>query len=222
MDREEPNWAAIGKLVKSLRRQRRVTYRELATEAGLGRGTVLRIEAGFPSRRDTLRKLEKALNLSSGVLTHSKPLVSGPYYLQDMGHDFIHVRQNPKHAKSLPAYTQEMLQNPEERRRIGGLGFISCFQWESDLGLLGAKMRSTLMELHDETTPGQHDGEELVFGVRGTSVVRLGEEELIVHEHQSASFWPSQPHRYAPDPSSAPSLLLSVRIDSKPNKRPSR
>lgn len=213
MPETKPDWHSVGQLVKSIRIQRRITYRDLALQAGIGRGTVLRIEAGHPSRKETLKRIEMALNLSPGVLTHSQPLVAGPFYIQELSHEFIHIRQNPKHLKPLPAYTQEMLQDAGERRRIGKLGFVSCFQWEADLGLAGATMRATLMELHDEMAPSQHDGEELVFGVRGTSVVRLEGEEIVIHEFESASFWPSRPHRYAPHLSSAPSLLLSVRID---------
>lgn len=207
------DWKSVGQLLRAIRRQRRISYRELASRAGVARGTVLRIEAGLPSLASTITKLEKALNLTQGVLTHSAPIQPGDFFIQDKTHEFIHLRPNPKYTKRLPEYSQKMLRDPRERLRIGKLGFISAFQWESDLGLENSLMRPTLIELYDATTPNEHEGEEMVFGVRGTSLVKLGQHTLVIHENQSATFWPKNPHSYAPDPGSVPSLLLSVRID---------
>jgi transcriptional regulator with XRE-family HTH domain len=131
----EVDWTAVGELVRGIRRQQRLPYRELAQRAGISRGTLLRIEAGNPVRDSTLRKLEKALNISTGVLTHSAPWAIGPFFVQSLESEFIFVRPNPKYGRRVRDYTQEMLADPDERLRIGRLGIVSCFQWETDLGL---------------------------------------------------------------------------------------
>jgi transcriptional regulator with XRE-family HTH domain len=212
----EIDWSSVGILVKALRNQRKIPYRELALRAGLNPGTLVRIEAGKPTRPSTIGKLEQALNLSPGLLTRSAPLMAGPFFLQEPSHELIIIRPNPNYEKTIPNYSQKSLRDPLERRRIGKLGIVSAFQWEPDLGLQGALMRATLIEIYSETLTSNHEGEELVFGVRGTSVIKIAGEELVIHENQTASFWPKEKHSYAPgNPmGGSPSLLLSVRIDS--------
>lgn len=177
---------------------------------------MIRIEAGKPTRLATIQKLEQALNLSPGLLTKSAPLTLGPFFLQEPSKELIVIRPNPKYLKHVPTYSQSSLRKPAERQRIGKLGIVSAFQWEPDLGLKGALMRATLLELYHETIPSNHEGEELVFGVRGTSIIRIAGEDLVIHENQTASFWPRETHSYAPGglPNVGPSLLLTVRIDS--------
>jgi transcriptional regulator with XRE-family HTH domain len=212
---ENVDWKSVGVLIKSLRTQRKLPHRELAARAAIDPGTLLRIEAGKPSRLSTIQKIEEAMNLSPGLLTHSSPLALGPFFLQEPSRELIMIRPNPNYKKAIPDYSQEMLQNPAERRRIGKLGIVSGFQWEPEIGLKGATMRGTLMEIYDETIASNHQGEEFVFGVQGSTVIKIANQEIIVHPNQIASFWPFELHSYAPHPSTTPpSLLLSVRIDT--------
>src|SRR5437879_2816886 len=98
----EMDWKSIGVLIKSLRTQRKIPYRELAKRAGINPGTLVRIEAGMPSRPSTIQKIEEAFNLSPGVFTHSSSLAVGPYFLQEPSREFIVMRPNPNYKKPLP------------------------------------------------------------------------------------------------------------------------
>jgi hypothetical protein len=80
-------------------------------------------------------------------------------------------------------------------------------------------MRAILMELHAEMAQNQHEGEELVFGVRGSSLIRVGSQTLVIQERQIATFDPTYLHTYAPAPDTTPSLLLSVYINRPVRRR---
>jgi transcriptional regulator with XRE-family HTH domain len=203
----------IGDIVRAIRKQRRLRTRETAKKAGVNHGTLLRVESGRPARAETLRKIERALDITEGSLTYCALEPPGAFFLQDLGTDYVFVRPNPSCTKKIPIWSQRHLRSPNERQRIGLLGFVSAFQYRiCDIGLMGSAMASSLLELYAETAPSQHSGEELVFGLQGISVIKIGGEELTVHPGQTAKFWPTHPHTYAPSTSCKSSVLLSVRI----------
>jgi transcriptional regulator with XRE-family HTH domain len=205
--------ATIGDVVRAIRKQRRLRTRETAKMAGVSHGTLLRVESGRPTRPETLRRIERALDITEGSLTYCAPEPSGPFFLQDLEADYVFVRPNPLCPKKIPTWSQRQLRNPNERQRIGLLGFVSAFQYRiCDTGLLGSAMGSSLLELYAETAPSQHCGEELVFGLEGISLVKIGGEQLTIHPGQTAKFWPTHPHTYAPAACCKSSTLLSVRI----------
>ncbi|MXX63194.1 MAG: helix-turn-helix transcriptional regulator [Holophagales bacterium] len=60
--------AELGRRLATLRLARNVTQRALAEDAGIGLGTLRRIEAGQPASLDNLLRLAIALDVADGVL----------------------------------------------------------------------------------------------------------------------------------------------------------
>jgi transcriptional regulator with XRE-family HTH domain len=207
------DWISIGKMVKSFRRQRKLSHRTLAQRAGVSKGTVQRLESGKPVRSITLNALEKALNITPGVLSVSGPPCQGPFHVPCPKKDFIVLKPNPQCKRKLPKYSQDVLMDPSERARIGMLGFASAFHWETEMGLLGSSMKGAVLEIYSETEANQHDGEELVFAVKGSVKVTVNGQSFVVNEHRFAVFWSGEPHVYAPATEALPVLIFSVRID---------
>ncbi len=161
----------------------------------------------------TLNALERVLNLSPGVLSVSGPPSQGPFHVPCPKKDYIVLKPNPRCTRKLPNYPQELLRDPAERARIGSLGFASAFHWQSEMGLIGSSMRGVILEIYSETEANQHDGEELVFAIKGRVRVTVNGESFVVDPYRYATFWSGEPHVYAPATDDVPVLIFSVRID---------
>lgn len=211
------DWASLAVKLRTARAQRGLTHRELAELSGVNRGTLMRMEQGFPCYMSTLEKVASALYLTADALAHPALILTGPFSVQAKSEELIRYRPSAKPGRRPPAYSQDRLKDGDERARIGGLGLVSCFEWVPDISLEGGKLRATLLELHGETPAAHHDGEELVHAIRGSSQVRLGHDLITVHEGETATFWPDVTHSYLPAepiaPGQTPPLLLSVRLD---------
>ena len=71
----------------------------------------------------------------------------------------------------------------------------------------------TLVELNGEC-PGQAVmGEEMVYVLEGIARITVGDQTFDLEEGESATFWSSEQHVYAPAPNSKlPVRLLSVSV----------
>ncbi|HVT14083.1 MAG TPA: helix-turn-helix domain-containing protein [Fimbriimonadaceae bacterium] len=211
------DWASLANKLRTARMQHGLTHRELAKLSGVNRGTLMRMEQGHPCYMSTLEKVASALYLTADALAHPALALTGPFSIQAKSKELIRYRPSAKFGHRLPEYSQDQLRDSAERTRIGGLGLVSCFEWVPDIALPGGKLRATLLELHGETPAAHHNGEELVHAVRGSSQVRLGHDTIVIHEGETATFWPDVTHSYMPAepvaPGQRPPLLLSVRLD---------
>lgn len=211
------DWDSLATKLRTARLQHGFSLNELAKRCGVNRCTLLRMEHGKPCFLSTIEKVASALYLTADALAHPASFPSGLYYAQEKEKELIRCRPSAKSTRRMPSYSQERLKSVTERARIGGLGLVSCFEWVPDISLPGGKLRATLLELHGETAAARHNGEELVHAIKGSSMVKLGQETILLHEGETATFWPDVVHSYLPAkpvlPGEAPPLLFSVRLD---------
>jgi quercetin dioxygenase-like cupin family protein len=78
-------------------------------------------------------------------------------------------------------------------------------------------MNAWLLELHGETEPTTHAGEEFLFCLRGRARLTVAGRSYTLEEGDAATFWSAEKHSYAPahekrSADEPPVLLLSVWI----------
>lgn len=152
------------------------------------------------------------------------PIGSDPFY--------VHRAPNGRWNVSVPktAYQRgvrdedpQHVDDPEERRRLGNLGFQPLFTT-----ILGVEMPNGvgshfLMELHGSTEITQHFGEEFIYCLKGPAIVTVDGRACPLGEGDAMTFDATLPHNYgcAPDRKSSdpPSVLLIV-VTMRPGELP--
>lgn len=122
------DWKLIGENIRHVRTSSGFTQRELARRAGVTLSTIYHAECGRPLMRQTLEKIchgcdtsiEGILKIQRERLTDNialliDPLVETPWNV------LVELRSK------VPSDDRERIQSPEERMRLGKLGFVACF-----------------------------------------------------------------------------------------------
>jgi transcriptional regulator with XRE-family HTH domain len=197
------------------REQRRVrgwSIEMLAKRAGVAPHTVLRIEHGKPSTPAKRARIAAALDTVSARLEAEPEVlrddVAVHSHRDDRWMSLIDYRSNK------PEDDLERIQEPDERRRLGELGFVPQFVRVLHCRLPKGKLVAGVLELHGPLIPSRYLGGEIfAYGLRGDSVLQRGEERFPLNEGQSLTFDCTAPFHFAPKDGEGPSLVLYVRLD---------
>jgi transcriptional regulator with XRE-family HTH domain len=199
-----------------------LSLRELADRSGLSKDAIQRIEKGQSTPYTSLAKLCVSLGTHIARITMPEPdeheIVS------------IHLREEETwicHSELASDHkdTSEIgeLENESVRRMLVNTGQEIVFNSLLNCQLTGGRIWASLLELHGESTVRSHNGEEFVFCLRGTTMLKVAGREYRLRPGDAATFWSSEPHNYAPAVNEAgesePALILSVRVNSKAHGR---
>lgn len=168
----------VGQKIKSLRKEKKMTAKKLANEAGISVGMLSLLENGSTSGSvETLRKIVKVLNTTlAHIFTNDKEdIVNGTISSESL---YV-VRKDARKKISFPdpLYKCELL-TPNLQ---GELEFILV---ELEAG------RTT-----EEVLPHTQGGEECDYVLEGTIDVLLDDQEFILNEGDSIRFNPDVPHK---------------------------
>lgn len=122
------DWKLIGNNIRHVRTASGFTQKDLAQRAGVTLSTIYHAECGRPLMRQTLEKicqgcdtsLEGLLNIQRDRLSEDVRLLVDPC-LKTPWNVLVELRSK------VPKDDTERIQSPEERMRLGRLGFVACF-----------------------------------------------------------------------------------------------
>lgn len=204
-----------GGLIRRFRHHRNMTVRELAEKAAISKTTLLRIEAGEPTRVQSLAAVCRALQLmpdqvkrppegrETGVDAHLSLSEDNPFRIGYL---------TPKAPRSLRVLTK--VDDANERQRMAQLGFIGGFYRMIPNHMENGKLFSMVLE--PKSGPCGllvgHPGEEFVYCMQGPARVHIEDKTIELNTGDSLYFRSEQGHRYSVgesyDPNFPPTLLL--------------
>ncbi len=208
----------VGARLKKIRENRGLTIRDLAERAQISKNTVLRIEQGLPISEANLTRLCDCLQtiLPNLLIPERKDdsKVRVHRYAEDQWRIAFRRKSAPKTIQDF-----DVVENPEERKRLSGLRYVSGFAINHECLLEGGNIQSALMEVHgDQEIPGfRHSGEEFVYCLQGRLRLTVGKEQFILNPGDGASFWSRYRHRYEsemPADSPTPTRILMVWFEA--------
>lgn len=197
----------LGARVRRERLAQGVSIRELAAAANLGPDSIVRLESGSEFRPMTLLKVCAALKVhldrlgevdESEVVALHRKSDDRWHDLEDYGGDYL-------------GGSDGVLEKEARWRIVSSTGQNPILLLKSRLS--AGKLLPTLIELHRQSEPRSHSGEEFVFVLEGPVNVTVAGREYTLQTGESMDFWGTEVHSYSPAGDS-PGLILSVRIKS--------
>ncbi len=199
----------VGARLKRVRIQQNLSIRQLAQGANVSKTTLVQVESGRTSRRNSYLKVAEYLGLHFENLFAPESSGERPYQIHtkpdDRWFDLTSFDEGP-----LP---EEVQDDPEKRNSLSRAN-----GW-SPLNILASRLphgriKPTVIEVYGETPARSHNGEEHVYVLEGDAVITVGGFSVSLRTGESITFWSAEPHTYAPlAGSKLPARLLSVRVD---------
>ncbi len=205
----------MGKRLALLRQRKGLSIRDVAARAGIDKNTVLRAERGSAVRMDTFRRICVALETTPGrqMLDLAEP------------HERFRVSRVSERRWETdpdlmcvldPGAQIEELSVPSRRWELGWGGH-SGFNGFLDCELFGGTVVSSVIELFASCTLRSFNGEELIYCLRGSLILHVGDDQVTLNAGDAVCLWAAQPHSCVPDPplrvGQPPALILSVRTE---------
>lgn len=210
----------VGARLRELRNRRKMTIRELAERAQVDKNTVLRVERGHPATDAVLERLCAALHTILPNLTIPDEEWNLPYRVHRAAEGDWKIAFNRRSRPSIhPDFTP--IDDPDERTRLGRLGFVTGFQHTHRCLLRGGRLQAATIELYGpQDHPGfRHMGEEYALCLRGRVRIVFKAGEVVLEEGDAVTFWSHHRHLYEsamPEGHRGPGpQLLMVWIESE-------
>jgi DNA-binding XRE family transcriptional regulator/uncharacterized cupin superfamily protein len=218
-----PEW--VGKRVKRRRSELGLSAQELADLAETSRQTIVRIEAGQPTRNATFAKVRRVLRLWPDGLR--KIMADDATYVVNRFeglHWNVSVSKHKYQKHGLDSDDPFHVDDPVERRRLGDLGFQPFFTAIVGVQLPGGLMEQAIMELHQPSWVDQHYGEEYIYCLRGEATITIEGTPHTLKQGDSICFQANCPHQYSPGHplakgEEAPQVLIVVAMREEDKRR---
>jgi len=210
----------IGRNIRDLRLRRGMDQESLAKTAGISSRTLRRVESGEGVRARTLARISEALGWdatqarTSVRFLHSR----GPEeaYLLHRPEEAVWYAQSDRRRKP-PLDALEQIQNPAERRRLGGLGLTSMFVGTLRFNMPGGP-GIAFFEIYGRQAFETSDSpyrERFFYCLRGEVTFRFESEAVRVTEGCGINLG-RRPFEIEPAPSTSedaePPLLMHVGV----------
>lgn len=196
----------VGARLARARRRQGLSIRDLAERANVNKNSIVRLENGGAPQPLTILKLCAAMSIH--VATVAEPetgeaVVSIHRHAEDRWYDLENFGAGPLSTDCLGA---------DRRRRIAEHGpgaLMLALTSHLETGQLLARE----IELYGPTEVRSHLGEEMVYVLEGTLMLEVGGEPHELNQGESATFWSSEPHLYAPaEGAPTPVKILSITV----------
>lgn len=205
--------ADVAARVRSGRLGRGLNQQALASEAGVHRTVVARVEAGGESRPSSLRKIAGALGVTLTWLR--RPFLAREPYRVDRAGETLWVATNPSFVRRRGLVTPESLLNEAERLRLGSLGLANAFVRVLNTDLPGGRLHALVVESYRrEQQSVSFPGQMFLYVLKGR--IRLGVEEdaMELGPGDCVSYWGDKANLYEPvEGSELPAVILEIFID---------
>jgi transcriptional regulator with XRE-family HTH domain len=211
------DFVTVGARVRERRKKFGMSVQALADRAGVARYTVIRLEEGKPCRRETIVKIRRALMLFTDQMT--RPFEEGPFAVQRARDVRWSVSvSKAEYQKRLVDDDPYHVDDPDERSRLGTLGFQPFFTAVLGSEISDGVSHPALMEFYRESWVDQHFGEEFVYCLEGAITIAVDGVPCRLEEGDSMTFDAMRPHQYLPDESKVPVRILIV-VSTRPGER---
>jgi transcriptional regulator with XRE-family HTH domain len=179
----------FGDRIRQLRKAKKLSIRDAAAQIGVDKSTLMRLEQG-----DTVsaRVREKAC-LFFQIMAFdplSRPLAA------EFGSAFVnHLPESgqwqmvSKRGSQLGSVTNEDIQDPAERQRLGRYGLATSFYKSFQIRMMGTGVSASINEVYAINQEPHPKGDYcFIYCVKGSLKVVLKDEEFVVAEGSAAMF----------------------------------
>ena len=218
VNEESPQGAReeFGRRLRTLRRNARLTVREAARLSGLDKNTVVRLEAGAPSRPSTRERLCAAYGVFNVDLAELRDRESGRGWAmfrpeRARWHRSRLVRADAPSAVS----TGDAMQVADERFRQGSLRLANQFFARIACDRAEGAMKAMFFEVYGPSgIARQPSGEAFVYVLSGAIRFEVGDESFTLAAGCAATFDRTLPHCHdVVAESGLPATMLYVQTD---------
>ncbi|MBX3120497.1 MAG: helix-turn-helix domain-containing protein [Fimbriimonadaceae bacterium] len=203
----------LGDRLRRARVRQSISVRDLAKAAAVSKNSITRLEHGGGTNPATLVKVCAALGLHvAGLLRkeqQSEQIVVVHRKQDDRWFDMTDFGAGPLGGLDRPISSEERAAFVAAGAQVPLLMLTNRLE--------SGRLLPAILELHSQSELRSHAGEEMVYVLAGSIVLKVGEQEVILHEGECATFWSAEQHAYAPAPGSPlPARVLSIRSDDRP------
>lgn len=203
----------IGARLCRARKRQGWSIRQLAEAAHVNKNSVVRLENGGMPQPLTVLKVCAALGLHLASIAEPEhnpsEIVSVHRAENDRWYDLTDFGAGPLADTPL---------TPSERAKRARQGVKTpMLMLKSKLD--NGQLMGRVLELYGESQSRSHRGEEMVYVLSGSARITVGVETFELAAGESATFWSSEEHIYAPaDGARLPVRLLLVTVHQGPSK----
>lgn len=199
----------VGDRLSRARRRQGLSIRDLADRANVNKNSVVRLEKGGMPQPLTVVKICEALGLHVATIAH--PASDEVEFLS------IHRREDDRWFDLTDFAAGPLAEGPLEPKARAELGVPAQILMQTNR-LEKGQLLTRIIEVYDASPARSHLGEEMVYVLEGRIRLTVGSETVDLEVGESATFWSSEQHVYAPAPDSPiPARLLSVTIHARGN-----
>lgn len=200
----------LGSRMARVRQRMGLSIRELAAAANVNKNSIVRLEKGGAPQAMTVVKLCAAMNIHIDRLANpweeKGETVAIHRHEDDRWYDMVDFGGGPVADRPL---------NDVERVELSENGLLAPMLMLKSR-LQAGQLIPNVIELYGESVSRSHLGEEMVFVLKGTAKLKVGPQVFELQEGESATFWSSEEHSYAPaDRSPVPVKILSVVVQQR-------
>jgi transcriptional regulator with XRE-family HTH domain len=203
----------LGARLQRARKRMGLSIRDLAQAANVSKNSIVRVEQGGMPQSMTVVKLCAAMGVHVDSIAKPKAdesqIVAIHRHEDDRWYDLTDFAAGP--------LSDQPLSESERSKLAKGTTMVPLLILKSRLET--GRLLPTVIELYRESETRSHAGEEMVYVLKGTARIKVGEEVFNLEEGESATFWSSEAHSYAPaEGAKLPVRVLSIRADD--NRKP--
>jgi transcriptional regulator with XRE-family HTH domain len=207
----------VGARLRRARQRMGYSIRDLAEAANVSKNSIVRLEQGGLPHAITVLKLCAAMGIHVASIARptaeESQIVAVHRHEDDRWYDLTDFGAGPISPEPL---------SEDERADLVRKGVkvpLLILTSRLDKG----KILPTVIELYQESEKRSHAGEEMVYVLRGEARINVGPESFTLEEGESATFYSSEEHSYAPaEGAELPVRVLSIRIDDTPERKRER
>lgn len=188
---------------ESMRRNRALlglSVREAADRAGISKNTVLRLEAGMPVQKASLVKLSRAYGMVPIDQTEKRQKsVEGQHFRFQPADLAVWYATRLNADGQAESFTNPEVQDEAERNRLGWYGLASHFGQPYRIRRENSRFIAFSVEVYRPSdVTADPSGERLIFGLKGSVRVHVGDESFEVGEGEAAAYDATLPHWIEP------------------------
>ena len=185
-----------------------LSIRELALAANVSKNSIVRVEQGGMPQSMTVVKLCAAMGVHLDSIAKPRAeesqIVAIHRHDDDRWYDLTDFAAGP--------LAPEPLSEAERAKLAKTANVFPLLILKSRLET--GRLLPTVIELYRESETRSHAGEEMVYVLKGTAKIKVGDQTFDLEEGESATFWSSEAHSYAPaEGAKLPVRVLSIRAD---------
>jgi len=197
----------VGARLARARKRQGLSIRDLAERANVNKNSIVRLENGGAPQPLTILKLCAAMSIHVATIAEAEKgegeVIAIHHRTDDRWYDLENFGAGPVSSAPLDGQDRQKL------ARDGLQALMLAHTSRLETGQLLARE----IELYGPTEIRSHLGEEMVYVLEGTVRLEVGGEAYELVQGESATFWSSEPHRYAPaEGAPTPVRMLSITV----------